>query len=65
MIQFFTVSEAVYKEYDQLKNQYDLDTSTMQKAMERASLVIIFLFLTILFLTMKVVQFFTVMSVYT
>ncbi|KAG8244276.1 hypothetical protein J6590_027973 [Homalodisca vitripennis] len=31
------LSEAVYKEYDQLKNQYELETGTMQKAMQRAS----------------------------
>lgn len=31
------VSEAMYKEYDQLKNQYELETNTMQQAIERAS----------------------------
>jgi len=31
------VSEAMYKEYDQLKQQYELETGTLQKAMERAS----------------------------
>lgn len=31
------VSEAMYKEYDQLKQQYDLETGTLHKAMERAS----------------------------
>jgi len=33
----FIVSEAMYKEYDQLKQQYELETGTLQKAMERAS----------------------------
>jgi len=33
----FIVSEAMYKEYDQLKQQYELETTTLQKAMERAS----------------------------
>ncbi|XP_054290161.1 shootin-1-like isoform X1 [Macrosteles quadrilineatus] len=32
------LSEAVYKEYDQLKNQFELETGTMQKAMQRASM---------------------------
>lgn len=27
----------MYKEYDQLKQQYELETTTLQKAMERAS----------------------------
>lgn len=27
----------MYKEYDQLKQQYELETGTLQKAMERAS----------------------------
>lgn len=27
----------MYKEYDQLKKQYELETGTLQKAMERAS----------------------------
>lgn len=31
------LSEAMYKEYDQLKQQYELETGTLQKAMERAS----------------------------
>ncbi|RZF32735.1 hypothetical protein LSTR_LSTR005928 [Laodelphax striatellus] len=31
------LSEQVCKEYDQMKNQYDLETSTMQKAIQRAS----------------------------
>lgn len=37
---YFTVSEAMYKEYDQLKQQYELETGTLHKAMERASQVI-------------------------
>lgn len=41
---YFTVSEAVYKEYDKLKNQYELETGTMQQAMQRASQVDIFSF---------------------
>jgi broad-specificity NMP kinase len=31
------VSEGMYKEYDQLRQQYELETGTLQKAMERAS----------------------------
>lgn len=31
------LSEAVYKEYDKLKNQYELETGTMQQAIQRAS----------------------------
>lgn len=32
-----TVSEGVYKEYDQLKNQHEMEVNTMRKAMDRAS----------------------------
>ncbi|XP_025197743.1 shootin-1 [Melanaphis sacchari] len=35
--QLRNLSEAMYKEYDQLKQQYELETTTLQKAMERAS----------------------------
>ncbi|CAI6368590.1 unnamed protein product [Macrosiphum euphorbiae] len=35
--QLRSLSEAMYKEYDQLKQQYELETTTLQKAMERAS----------------------------
>ncbi|XP_025421277.1 shootin-1-like isoform X2 [Sipha flava] len=31
------LSEGMYKEYDQLRQQYELETGTLQKAMERAS----------------------------
>lgn len=31
-----SVSEGVYKEYDQLKLQYDMELGAMQKAMEKA-----------------------------
>lgn len=34
---FFTVSEAVCKEYEQLKRQYDVETNAMHKAMQQAS----------------------------
>lgn len=37
LIRFFTVSEAVCKEYEQLKHQYDVETSAMHKAMQQAS----------------------------
>lgn len=32
-----TVSEAVCKEYEQLKRQYDVETGAMHKAMQQAS----------------------------
>lgn len=31
------VSERVYKEYDQLKNRYEVETGAMHQAMQRAS----------------------------
>lgn len=31
------VSEALYKEYDQLKQQYELETGTLKKVMERTT----------------------------
>lgn len=31
------MSEAVYKEYDQLKNKYDVETEAMHKAMDQAT----------------------------
>ncbi|XP_075221950.1 shootin-1-like isoform X2 [Lycorma delicatula] len=37
LIHLRKLSEAVCKEYDQMKTQYDLETNTMQKAMKRAS----------------------------
>lgn len=40
---FFTVSEAVCKEYEQLKHQYDVETNAMHKAMQQASQVTIYL----------------------
>lgn len=36
-LNFLTVSEAVCKEYEQLKHQYDTETSAMHKAMQQAS----------------------------
>lgn len=33
----FSVSEAMYEEYDKLKKKYELETGTLEKAMERAS----------------------------
>lgn len=34
---FVLVSEAVCKEYEQLKHQYDVETGAMHKAMQQAS----------------------------
>ena len=31
------MSERVYKEYDQLKNRYEVETGAMHQAMQRAS----------------------------
>lgn len=42
-IQSFLVSEAVCKEYEQLKNQYDVETNAMHKAMQQASQVMMHL----------------------
>ena len=40
---FPIVSEAVCKEYEQLKHQYDVETNAMHKAMQQASQVTIFM----------------------
>jgi len=40
---FPAVSEAVCKEYEQLKHQYDVETNAMHKAMQQASQVTIYL----------------------
>lgn len=45
LAQFFIVSEAVCKEYEQLKRQYDVETNAMHKAMQQASQVTIYLLL--------------------
>lgn len=37
LTQLRTVSERVYKEYDQLKNRYEVETGAMHQAMQRAS----------------------------
>lgn len=39
---FLAVSEAVCKEYEQLKHQYDVETNAMHKAMQQASQVTIY-----------------------
>lgn len=52
-IRFFLVSEAVCKEYEQLKNQYNVETNAMHKAMQQASQVMMHLYVTMRLLLSK------------